>query len=125
MLSDQYKEFGHKARDFYVKHHLMSTAAAAWADKMGTGWEKAPTQMLAQLECGRGGPCPAAPDFIRKAGLTSDAEIAWSKGFPVENAADKAPTMMLQQQSLMGKPAKEVAADVTSYLFTKSSQAGL
>ena len=37
----------------------------------------------------------------------------------------QAPTMMLQQQSLKALPVKEVAADVTSYLFTKSSQAGL
>lgn len=27
----------------------------------------------------RGGPCPAGPAFIRKAGLTSAAEVAWSK----------------------------------------------
>jgi hypothetical protein len=106
MLSQQYLEFGQKARDFYVKHGLMSKAADAWAKKMGTGWEKAPVQMLAQvagkqqqlLACGDGGPCPAGPAFIRKSGLTSNAEVAWSKGFDVENAADKAPTTMLAQK---------------------------
>lgn len=144
MLSQQYLEFGQKARDFYVKHGLMSKAADAWAKKMGTGWEKAPVQvcacvyvrvfarvrvyvrvcecvcaqkrgktcccvpvfeemplpilalslasdhappslgrqMLAQVKsaaCGNGGPCPAGPAFIRKSGLTSAAEVAWSK----------------------------------------------
>jgi len=107
MLSQQYLEFGQKARNWYVKHHLMSQAADDWAKKMGTGWEKAPVQMLAQvagkqqqlLACGDGGPCPAGPAFIRKSGLTSNAEVAWSKGFDVENAADKAPTTMLAQKS--------------------------
>ena len=47
MLSQQYLEFGQKARDFYVKHGLMSKAADAWAKKMGTGWEKAPVQVCA------------------------------------------------------------------------------
>lgn len=36
----------------YVKHHLMSKAADEWAKKMGTGWEKAPVEMLAQVRSG-------------------------------------------------------------------------
>jgi len=48
MLSQQYLDFGQKARSFYVKHGLMSKAADDWAKKMGTGWEKAPVEMLAQ-----------------------------------------------------------------------------
>jgi hypothetical protein len=154
----------------------MSKAADDWAKKMGTGWEKAPVQMLAQvtypcillyifphtamfalillcmfphteissvlillymcphtatqvhLACGDGGPCPAGPAFIRKSGLTSDAEVAWSKTMHVEDASDKAPTMMLKQQALREQPARaaqQVGKDVTSYLFTKASQAGL
>jgi len=127
MLSQQYLEFGQKARDFYVKHGLMSKAADAWAKKMGTGWEKAPVQMLAQVKsaaCGNGGPCPAGPAFIRKSGLTSAAEVAWSKHFDVEDAADKAPTTMLAQRKVQGA-AQAVGKDVTSYLFAQSSQAGL
>jgi len=127
MLSQQYLDFGQKARDFYVKHGLMSPAADQWAKKMGTGWETAPVEMLAQeasAACGNGGPCPAGPAFIRKSGLTSAAEVAWSKHFAVENAADKAPTTMLAQRKLRGA-AHEVGKDVTSYLFTQSSQAGL
>jgi hypothetical protein len=53
------------------------------------------------LACGNGGPCPDGPAFIRKAGLTSNAEVAWSKGFDVEDAADKAPTTMLSQKVLI------------------------
>ena len=51
MLSQQYLEFGQKARDFYVKHGLMSKAADQWAKKMGTGWEKAPVQVSGRVSC--------------------------------------------------------------------------
>jgi hypothetical protein len=86
------------------------------------------TATQVHLACGDGGPCPAGPAFIRKSGLTSDAEAAWSKTMGVEDASDKAPTMMLKQQALREQPARaaqQVGKDVTSYLFTKASQAGL
>jgi len=84
------------------KHAAIATAVGACL-LLAVVLDKTPTAVLAQkkgLECGRGGPCPAGPEFIYKSGLTSAAERAWSKNFPVEDAADKAPTVMLKQLGL-------------------------
>ena len=93
-LSTQYLDFGKKARSFYLKHGLMTEKEAQWADKLATGWEKAPVTMLAQTAggpaCGRGGPCPAVPEFNLKHGITSAAEEKWARSMGVESAADKA-----------------------------------
>eukprot|EP00961_Rhodomonas_salina_P184584 2492079-Rhodomonas_salina.1 len=44
----RYKQYGHNARNWMVKHNLMSKAENAWATHMATGWEKAPVTMLAE-----------------------------------------------------------------------------
>mmetsp|Transcript_78450 Transcript_78450/g.114881 ORF Transcript_78450/g.114881 Transcript_78450/m.114881 type:complete len:189 (+) Transcript_78450:23-589(+) len=77
-----------------------AAAATAMCLLLAVVIDKTPAAVLAQtkgLACGRGGLCPNGPAFIRKVGLTSAAEVEWAKGFPVENAADKAPTVMLKQ----------------------------
>jgi len=94
-LSSQYLDFGRKARSFYAKHGLMTPAEDKWADKLQSGWEKAPVTMLAQLACGRGGPCSAVPEWNLKHGITSPKEAAWSKTIGVESAADKGRTTQL------------------------------
>jgi len=80
-----------------------ATAATAMCLLLGVAIDKTPSPVLAQkraLACGRGGPCPNGPAFLEKAHLISPAEMAWSKTIHVENAAAKAPTVMLHQMTV-------------------------
>lgn len=95
-LSSQYLDYGRKARSEYMKHGLVSPAENKWADKLMSGWEKAPVTMLAEKPgCGYGGPCTEVTAWNLKHGITSAKEEDWARGMEVENAADKAPTSML------------------------------
>jgi hypothetical protein len=47
-LACRYEKYGHQARNWMVKHGIMSKKENTWATKMATGWEKAPVTMLAQ-----------------------------------------------------------------------------
>jgi len=93
-LDQEYKQYGQAARAFYQKAGLMSKSEARWASSMATGGEKkAPVQMLSELKCGAGGPCPELAAQLKSSGLTTDAERKWVAKMPVEGF--KAPTQML------------------------------
>ena len=72
-------------RPALMRRLLGVTVATAACLLLAVVLDKTPAAVLAQrqgLACGRGGPCPAGPAFIYKAGLTSAAERAWAKVSP-------------------------------------------
>uniref|UniRef100_A0A7S0WCF0 Uncharacterized protein n=1 Tax=Hemiselmis tepida TaxID=464990 RepID=A0A7S0WCF0_9CRYP len=123
-LDQEYEQYGQKARAFYKKAGLMSKNEARWASSMATGGEKAPVQMLAQLRCGQGGPCPQLAKELKSSGITSEAERKWVAKMPVEGF--KAPFEELKEVSrTRGGAARTVGRDVAGYLFGGKHGVGL